>query len=108
MSCVAASPNDPAFVNHHGMVDCILEEWLQKNKDAIYPMSDEIREGHRANDYIVPFMPLHMHKDVFKTAENFGYSCSLPPDDDEDSSNASKVFTSLVVSMLLAAVVSNL
>ena len=28
MADVAASPNDPIFINHHTMIDCILEEWL--------------------------------------------------------------------------------
>ena len=102
MSCVAASPNDPAFVNHHGMVDCILEEWLQKNKNAMYPTSDEIREGHRANDYIVLSTCIRICLKLQKIL------CSLPPDDNEDSSNASKAYTTLVISMLLAAVVSNL
>ena len=27
---VAASTNDPVFINHHAMVDCIPEEWLQR------------------------------------------------------------------------------
>ena len=77
MSCVAASPNDPIFINHHANIDCILEQWLQKNKDSLsYPSSDEIREGHRGDDYIVPFIPVYMHKDMFKTADNFGYRCS--------------------------------
>ena len=75
MSCVAASPNDPIFINHHGKIDFILEEWLVKNKDRLsYPLSDEIREGHRGKDgYIVPFIPLYTHEDMFKTADNFGY-----------------------------------
>ena len=77
MADVAASPNDPVFINHHAMIDCILEEWLQRGTDT-YPTSDEIHEGHRADDYIVPIMPLYMHKDMFKTADNFGYSCRLP------------------------------
>ena len=78
MGDTAASANDPVFVNHHAMVDCILEEWLQRNKDKLsYPTSDEIREGHRADDYIVPFLPLHMQKDMLQTADYFGYSCSL-------------------------------
>ena len=75
--CIAASPNDPVFINHHANIDCILENWLQENKDALlYPQSDEIRVGHRGGDYIVPFMPLHTHNDMFKTANNFGYRCS--------------------------------
>ena len=77
MSCVAASPNDPAFVSHHAMVDCVLEEWLQRNKDRdlSYPESDQIREGHRADNYLVPLMPLYTNRDMFKTSDNFGYSC---------------------------------
>ena len=107
MSCVAASPNDPAFINHHGMVDCILEEWLQRNKDKPYPTSDEIREGHRADDYIVPIMPLYMHKDMFKTADNFGYSCRLP-DVDGNGSVSVQAYTTLVIGLLVAAVHSNM
>ena len=77
MACVAASPNDPIFINHHANIDCILEQWLQENKDDLsYPISGDIREGHGGNDYIVPFMPLHTHNDMFKTADNFGYRCS--------------------------------
>ena len=77
MSCVAASPNDPIFINHHANVDCILEKWLQKNKDNLnYPSSDDVREGHRGTDHIMPFIPVYTHMDMFKTADNFGYECS--------------------------------
>ena len=76
MSCVAASPNDPIFINHHANIDCILEKWLQENKDTPYPSSSAIRKGHRGTDYIVPFIPLYTHEDMFKTADNFGYRCS--------------------------------
>ena len=79
MAFVASSPNDPVFVNHHIMVDCVLEQWIQRNRDSLsYPESDEIREGQRATDYIVSFIQLFMHKDMLKTADNFGYSCDLP------------------------------
>ena len=77
MAEVAASPSDPIFINHHGMMDCILEEWLQKNKDAQYPHDPKIRRGHRKNDNTVPFFPVVTHGEMFKTADNFGYSCSL-------------------------------
>ena len=74
MSCVAASPNDPVFINHHGKIDFVLEEWLVQNKDnLVYPQDDRIRHGHRGSDYIVPFIPLYTHEDMFKTADNFGY-----------------------------------
>ena len=104
MSCVAASPNDPSSVNHHGMVDCILEEWLQRNKEQSYPTSDEIREGHRADDYIVPIMPLQMQKNMYKTADNFGYSCSLPDADGNGSGSVSvQAYASLVIALLSVA-----
>ena len=81
MADVAASSSDPIFIFHHAMVDCILEEWLQKNKNAQYPRDPEgqdlIHKGHRADDYMVPFFPLVKHSEMFKTADNFGYTCTL-------------------------------
>lgn len=77
MADVAASPNDPMFINHHGMVDCVLEEWLQRHPDAEYPDVPGEIKGHQRDGYIVPFFPLFKHDDVFGTAENFGYSCRL-------------------------------
>ena len=77
MGDVAASPNDPLFINHHAMIDCILEEWLQRHPHEAYPnVPNEIR-GHQREGYIVPFFPLYKHSDVFKTADNFGYSCEI-------------------------------
>ena len=84
MSCIAASPNDPIFINHHGKIDFILEEWLVQNKDNLsYPQDNRIRQGHRGSDYIVPpLIPLYTHEDMFKIADNFGYEY-LDTDDDE-------------------------
>ena len=79
MGDVAASANDPIFLNHHAMVDCIFETWLQKNPNAQYPVSNEIPKGHRKEDYIVPFFPLYKHGDMFSTAENYGYRCIIKP-----------------------------
>ena len=81
MGDVAASANDPIFINHHTMVDCILEEWLQaqqNNRNVDYPANQTIRKGHRRNDYIVPFIPLYTHNMMFKRADSFGYSCNIP------------------------------
>ena len=80
MADVAASANDPIFLNHHAMVDCIFETWLQKNPDAQYPVNNDIRKGHRQTDYIVPFFPLYTHGDMFSTAEMFGYRCTIQSD----------------------------
>ena len=78
MADTAASPNDPIFINHHAMVDCVLEEWLQRNEEAEYPagVPDSLR-GHQGDNYIVPFFPLYRHSDMFETADSFGYSCDL-------------------------------
>ena len=78
MADVASSANDPIFINHHAMVDCIFEEWLKINGNTEYPdpRKDTIPVGHRKSDYIVPFFPLYKHEDMFKRAENFGYKCS--------------------------------
>ena len=77
MADVAASANDPIFLNHHAMVDCIFETWLQKNQNAQYPQNDKIPQGHRQQDYIVPFFPLHTHQEMFSTADKFGYKCTI-------------------------------
>ena len=85
MSCVAASPNDPIFINHHAKIDFILEEWLEENKGSLsYPQAGNIREGHRGTDNIVPFIPLFTHEDMFKTADNFGYKYSATDDETSD------------------------
>ncbi len=99
MADVAASPNDPIFINHHAMVDCIFEEWLKKKSAARYP--DEVSiTGHRKTDYIVPFFPLFKHNDMFQLAENFGYSCSLRQFNPNSGSPAFKPFHVLVVWLL--------
>ena len=34
---VAASPNDPVFILHHNMLDCVLIEWLRRHPGTSYP-----------------------------------------------------------------------
>ena len=77
MADVAASANDPIFLNHHAMVDCIFETWLQRNPNAQYPTDNKIECGHKYDNYIVPFFPLYKHSDMFATANNFGYQCII-------------------------------
>ena len=36
MSGPIASPNDPAFIIHHTMVDCIFNEWLKCHPDVTF------------------------------------------------------------------------
>ena len=36
MGNVAASPNDPVFINHHTMIDSIFEQWLQQYPNGKY------------------------------------------------------------------------
>ena len=102
MSCVAASPNDPVFISHHANIDCILEKWLQKNGGSYdypnYPISNEIRPGHRVTDYIVPFIPVHTHKGMSLTSDRHGYECfTTTPNNSQTCST--QAYTLLVVSM---------
>ena len=103
MADVAASPNDPIFINHHTMIDCIMEEWIKSSiNDRIYPTSSNIYEGHRKYDYIVPFIPLYTHSDIFHKSETFGYKCDLSNDDtDIIGTIAIAIFATLVGYILL-------
>ncbi len=75
MSDVGSSPNDPIFINHHAMVDFILERWLQKHADTReYPDVPNEIKGHQRDGFIVPFFPLFKHSDVFEEANKLGYS----------------------------------
>ena len=74
---VAASPNDPLFIIHHTMIDCMLDEWLKRHPDAEYPIDPQVRDGHRRDDYVRSFFPLYTNGDMFKRTKEFGYSCSL-------------------------------
>ena len=78
MSDVAASPNDPAFIVHHTMVDCVFDEWLKNHPNAEYSDVPWTKRGHQAHSYMIPFFPLYTNADMFKQAYNFGYFCNLP------------------------------
>lgn len=128
MENVKASPNDPVFFLHHTTVDCILEAWLfEHQNNLMYPTSDpnesnKIPEGHGANDYIVPFIPLHTHKDMFKTADNFGYDCDLfktstvtvPTEEspttvtDKENSSISLLFSYSLLFVVLTTAINNI
>ena len=86
----AASPNDPVFIVHHTMIDCIFEEWLRRHPDQEYPDVPLTfsTQGHQAHSYMVPFFPLHTNDDMFKLAYNFGYSCNLPNMNEEVDSGS--------------------
>ena len=76
-----ASPNDPFFIIHHIMIDCVFDEWLQHHPDQEYPDVPLTfsTQGHQAHSYMVPFFPLYTNADMFKpAANNFGYFCNLP------------------------------
>jgi len=78
---VVGSPNDPVFIIHHTMIDCVFDEWLIRHPDEEYPdvpLTFTTR-GHQANSYMIPFFPLYTNADMFKPAgNNFGYYCDLP------------------------------
>ena len=75
------SPNDPVFIVHHTMIDCMFDEWMQRYPDQRYP--DDVpltisTQGHQAHSYMVPFFPVYTNADMFKlAASNFGYYCNL-------------------------------
>ena len=81
---IPIAANDPVFINHHTMIDCLFEQWLTKHSKAsrenMYPaLLDAKFAGHAANDCIVPFIPVYNHIEVFsKNADDYGYSCDLP------------------------------
>ena len=37
MGDTGASPNDPYFIVHHTMVDCVFDEWLKRHPNEEYP-----------------------------------------------------------------------
>ena len=75
---VAASPNEPMFILHHLMIDCMFEEWMQLHPDGEYPSSSPQNPGHERDDFMVPFLPLYRQGDMFRSGSAFGISCNLP------------------------------
>ncbi len=73
---VAASPNDPMFIIHHNMIDCIFIEWMRRYPDAEYP-SNVATTGHARDGSIVPFFPVFIHNNLFVSPEDLGYTCNL-------------------------------
>ena len=87
---VAASPNDPLFIVHHPMIDCIFEEWLK--------MTSQCRVSHcyrctsRSSTiwlYCSILSTLHAQW----CAENFGYSCSLSDLQESFATTSMKIIT---------------
>ena len=74
---VAASPNDPIFILHHLMLDCMFEEWMERHPTEGYPTFPIQNNGHKFDDYMIPFFPLYQQRDMFVPASEFGYSCRL-------------------------------
>jgi hypothetical protein len=77
MADFGGTSNDPFFIVHHTMVDCILLEWLILHPDAEYPTAQDIRTGHGSDDYPVPFFPRYTNAELFGLSNKFGYSCRL-------------------------------
>ena len=90
ISDLTASPNDPYFIIHHTMIDCIYDEWLQRHLDQEYPdvPLTPTTQGHQALSYMVPFFPVHTNAHMFKPAYNFGYFCNLPNVNEEVDSGS--------------------
>lgn len=60
------------------MIDCVLQEWLERHPNTQFPIHPLIRDGHRVDDYIRGFFPLYKNEELLTRAEEFGYYCSLP------------------------------
>ena len=82
MADAGASPNDPFFIIHHTMIDCVFDEWLKRHPDEAYPdvpLTLSTRGHQSANSFMIPFFPLYTNSKMFKPARNnFGYFCDLP------------------------------
>ena len=77
---VAGSANDPLFFNHHTMIDCLFERWMEEHSDVTsYPNSPVTPRfaGHGHGDCLVPFIPLYNNSYMFKRSNEFGYTCDL-------------------------------
>ena len=100
--------NDPFFIVHHTMVDCILLEWLAAHPGAEYPVAPEIRYGHRRDDYSNSFFPLYTNGELFGPTEKFGYSCRLA--DIPAAPDAAMTFASsptLLLASIIVVVIGN-
>ena len=96
---VAGSANDPIFFNHHTMIDCLFEQWMEKHNMSSYP-SIEVNPqfaGHGYNDCLVPFIPLYTNADMFMRSTEFGYKCSAA----ENTLSASMVALSVMLVCLI-------
>ena len=79
MANVAGSPNDPMFFNHHTMIDCLFQLWLEEHTNQHYPSQQVSAKfaGHGPNDCLVPFIPPYTNKYMYDNSIAFGYRCSL-------------------------------
>ncbi|KAF3840770.1 hypothetical protein F7725_006632 [Dissostichus mawsoni] len=84
MSSVQGSANDPIFLLHHAFVDSIYEQWLRRNRPSPsdFPDSDA-PIGHNGDAHMVPFLPLHRHRDFFISSKDLGYEYSYLLDDNQ-------------------------
>ena len=76
---IPSSPNDPVFFNHHTMVDCIFEQWLENNPSVPFdgPTNDPQKAGHSKDDCITPFLPVYRNIDMFMPSSKLGYTCTF-------------------------------
>ena len=76
---IPIAANDPVFINHHTMIDCLFEQWLTDHPNRQYPATLQAQfAGHADGDCIFPFIPLFNHNEVFSmNASDLGFSCDL-------------------------------
>ena len=76
LSIVPLAANDPIFVNHHSMVDYLLEVWIRRYHGDYQPPpgSSRAHKGHNYNDSLVPFLPLYTTSYFLQESTQFGYT----------------------------------
>ncbi|XP_075699885.1 tyrosinase-like [Rhinoderma darwinii] len=76
MSQVPISSNDPIFLLHHGFIDKIFEEWLQRYNGTPndYPENDELGQG--PDECATPYFPCYRNKDFLCSSSTLGYKYS--------------------------------
>lgn len=78
MDSVYLATADPLFFPLHAFSDEICQMWIDKEtkngRKFIYPTNPIIPEGHRNNDYAMPFLPLWSNKEALISTQQFGYT----------------------------------
>ncbi|XP_059499247.1 tyrosinase-like [Stegostoma tigrinum] len=94
ISQVPAASNDPIFMLHHAFIDKIVEDYLRADRRRLtmYPTHQRVPLGHRADDYMVPYLPLVRNIEYFTYTINLGYTYTNAAYTQEDKYSTSSLF----------------